>query len=204
MLFRLELLSRNWKCYKNVSVSLTGRSSVGHSFFFDSCPWAVTPDSHFAAESQPCRQDRHIRSAEWYPHYNPPAGRHGNCHPGASLYLPNKLPCEMQMRTVWKLVKENRRWGCRYVKYSCAHWKSERGRVRRGEREGGDSMSGRTKGCPWHAYYYCVLLYIERMEQALHTWPSYWETTINHQVIWMCLHTENITKTIGPYISKSV
>lgn len=60
---------------------------------------------------------------------------------------PNQLPCEMQIQTVWKLVKKNRGWGCRYVKYSCASWQKE------------DSMNDTTKNGPWHSCYHFALLF---------------------------------------------
>lgn len=65
----------------------------------------------------------------------------------AALASPNQLPCEMQIQTVWKLVKKNRGWGCRYVKYSCASWKKE------------DSMNDTTKKGPWHSCYHFALLF---------------------------------------------
>lgn len=65
----------------------------------------------------------------------------------AARASPHQLPCEMQMQTVWKLVKRNSGWGCRYVKYSCASWKR------------GDSVNDTTKSGPWHPRHHSARLF---------------------------------------------
>lgn len=134
---------------------------------FDMCPLAekpAQPSSHLAAVQWPCRQAdfneppavASLKSC-WRSPWQPPAE--------ASLLLasPNQLPCEMQIQTVWKLVKKNSGWGCRYVKYSCASWKK------------GDSMNDTTKDGPWHSRGHFALLFTPYCISGLEFWSWFCE-----------------------------